>query len=124
MEYSIGGGWASNHRQDYLNRCSFLPDNEHLIMSPTQTQHPPSGSGGIRSDSKVRLAVQIFQFFLLVMLAMQVFVQKRKGDLAVKAEQQKAYQTESVLRREIYDLKSELAKAQERVKELEKAAAR
>lgn len=85
-------------------------------MSQPETAAPVR----LPQDPKVRVAIQIFQFFLLVMLAMQVFVQKRKGDNAVRIEQQKAYQTESVLQREIYDLKSELTKAQARIKELEK----
>ena len=94
-------------------------------MSQPETPAPAPETGPIRlpQDPKVRVAIQIFQFFLLVMLAMQVFVQKRKGENAVRIEQQKAYQTESELRREIYDLKSELAKTQARVKELEQRAA-
>jgi len=77
-----------------------------------------------RYDPKIRFAIQVFQFFVMVMLAMLVFVQKHNGEKAVVIAQQKAYQTESVLNREIYDLKSELAKAQARIKELEKAAAK
>jgi len=77
-----------------------------------------------RYDSKIRFAIQVFQFFVMVMLAMLVFVQKRNGEKAVVITQQKAYQTESVLNREIYDLKTELAKAQARIKELELAAAK
>ncbi|HEY1173733.1 MAG TPA: hypothetical protein VGH19_20380 [Verrucomicrobiae bacterium] len=88
-------------------------------MSQPETAAPTEPTKLPKQDSKVRFAIQVFQFFLLVMLAMQVFVQKRKGDNAVKIEQQKAYQTESMLQREIYDLKNELAKAQARVKELE-----
>jgi uncharacterized protein YlxW (UPF0749 family) len=88
-------------------------------MSQPETTVTAPASGSPRQDNKVRFAVQILQFFLLVMLAMQVFVQKRKGDNAVRIEQQKAYQTESVLKREIYDLKKELEKAQAKVKELE-----
>lgn len=89
-------------------------------MSEPQTTNTPD----TRNDPKVRVAIQIFQFFLLVMLAMQVFVQKRKGDQAVVIAQQKAYQTESELNRQIYDLKTELAKAEARIKELEQAAAK
>lgn len=91
-------------------------------MSQPETAATTSENASPRQDSKTRFAIQVFQFFLLVMLAMQVFVQKRKGDNAVKLEQQKAYQTESVLQREIYDLKKELEKAQARVKELEESS--
>jgi 5-bromo-4-chloroindolyl phosphate hydrolysis protein len=77
-----------------------------------------------RYDPKIRFAVQVLQFFVMVMLAMLVFVQKHNGEKAVVIAQQKAYQTESELNREIYDLKTELAKAQARIKELEKAAAK
>ncbi len=93
-------------------------------MSQPETTAGSSGPVRLPQDPKVRIAIQILQFFLLVMLAMQVFVQKRKGDNAVRIEQQRAYQTESVLQREIYDLKGELAKAQARIKELEKTAAK
>ncbi len=95
-------------------------------MSQPEIPAPAPENGPIRlpQDPKVRVAIQIFQFFLLIMLAMQVFVQKRKGDNAVKIEQQKAYQTENELRREIYDLKAELAKAQAKIKEFEKASNR
>ncbi|MCD6049227.1 MAG: hypothetical protein K0Q55_630 [Verrucomicrobia bacterium] len=95
-------------------------------MSQPETPAPAPETGPVRlpQDPKVRIAIQVFQFFLLIMLAMQVFVQKRKGDNAVRIEQQKAYQTESVLRREIYDLKKELENAQAKIKELEKASSR
>jgi hypothetical protein len=89
-------------------------------MSQSETDVPANW----RHDPKIRFAIQILQFFVMVMLAMLVFVQKHKGEKAVVIAQQKAYQTESELNRQIYDLRQELAKTQAQIKELEKAAAK
>lgn len=73
-----------------------------------------------KHDPKVRVAIQVFQLFILLMLVLQVFTERNRREKAVEKMYQQGLLTETALRREIYDLNEKLKKAESRVKELEK----
>lgn len=87
-------------------------------MSQSETSEVASW----KHDPKVRVAIQVFQLFILLMLVLQVFTERNRREKAVDKVYQAGLLTETALRREIFDLNQKLEKAEARVKELEKAA--